>query len=124
MKKLNLLFIVFSIFLSPYFFTGCTGARNSVSITFEEGEYTVSDEDKIKLLNRLSKTKKYLIQGYFCKEDKGSNEEQFAAANRRAETVGKILIDHGFPAKNITTVVYDESSKCKAVVVETDDSSE
>lgn len=39
-------------------------------------------------------------------------------AARRAETIAKILIDHGFDSENITTVAYDEGMECKAAINE------
>lgn len=70
------------------------------------------------LLDKLNKSKKYKIQGYTCKEDKGTNVGRMASAEKRAEAIGNILIDNGFSQKNITTIAYDESSECKAIVIE------
>lgn len=92
--------------------------KNSITVYFEPGTIEVLDKDLSALLNELNKSKKYRIEGYSCDEDMDSKVEQLSSAQRRAEAVGKILVDHGFSHKNIITNAYDESSECKAIVVE------
>lgn len=120
-KKLNLLLIITLLCLSPNMFAKGKSKDASIIINFEAGKFDVSDKDLTALLNKLNKSKKYRILGYSCKEDNGSDVEQLADAERRAEAIENILIDNGFSQKNITTIAYDESSECKAVVIEIDE---
>ena len=120
-KKLNLLFLIFFLCLSLNIYGEGKGKDDSLTVYFEPEKFEVSDNKLDALIKKLDKSKKYLIKGYACKEDKGIDEAFMGIAARRAEKVAKILVDHGFSSKNITTVAYDLSSECKATIIEAGD---
>ena len=117
-KNITYLLLIFLLCLSPFIFAEDKNKDESVIVYFEPGKFKISEKDLDSLHNKLNKFKKYRILGYSCKEDKGSDDEKLAIASRRAEVIAKILVDQGFPGKNLTTVAYDESPECKAVVID------
>jgi outer membrane protein OmpA-like peptidoglycan-associated protein len=115
--KLFLFFIVFG--LSSNIFAEEKRLHDPVIVYFEPGSFEVADNEKEAMLNKLNRSKKYLIEGYACKDDKETSDEgQMGIAARRAEVIVKILVDQGFNSENITTIAYDEGMECKVVIVE------
>ena len=99
-------------------FQGDKNRNDYISIQFEPGTIELSDNNSDTFITKLSKSKKYKIEGYSCNDDEASEDEQLAIASGRAEKIGNILMDHGFPGKNITTVAYGKGLECKAVIIE------
>ena len=120
-KILHLFLFVFLLSLSINIYGEGKDRDNSLTVYFKPGKFEVSDNQMDTLIKKLDKSKKYKIEGYSCKEDKGTNTEQLACASRRAEKIAKILVDHGFSNENITTVAFDVGSECKAIVTESGD---
>ena len=95
--------------------------NDSIIVYFESGTFEVSTKSLTILFNKLDKSKRYIIHGYACDDDKDSGDELIIAAERRAKKICELLLDHGFSNKNITTTAYDKSSECKAIVIEIDE---
>lgn len=115
-----LFLFIFLLCLSPNIYGEGTSKNESI-IHFEPGTLQVTEQKLDIILNSLDKSKKYIIQGYSCKEDKGTDVDRIASAEKRAEKIKKILIDHGFANENIITNAYDESSECKVIIIEIDE---
>ena len=120
-KILYLFLFVFFLSLFPNIYGEGKSKDDSLTVYFEPGKFEVSDNKMDTLIKKLDKSKKYKIEGCACKEDKISDEALMGIAARRSEKIAKILVDHGFSSKNITTVAYDLSSECKATIIEADD---
>lgn len=96
-------------------------SKNETIIHFEPGTLQIPEQNLNIVFNGLDKSKKYIIQGYACADDKGSDDELISIAERRAEEVRILLLDHGFSNNNISTIAYDKSSECKAIVIAIDE---
>jgi outer membrane protein OmpA-like peptidoglycan-associated protein len=118
-KKIKLFLFFFMFCLSSNIFAEEKSKPDPVIVYFEPGSFEVADNEKEAMLNKLNKSKKYLIEGYACKDDKKTSDEgQMGIAARRAEAIAKILVDQGFNSENITTIAYDEGMECKAAIIE------
>jgi outer membrane protein OmpA-like peptidoglycan-associated protein len=117
-KKIKLFLFFFVFYISSNIFAGEKSDRDLVIVNFEPGSFEVADKEKEALLNKLNKSKRYKIEGYACKADKTSDEGWMGIASRRAEAIGRILIDNGFKKENITTIPYDKGMECKAAIIE------
>jgi outer membrane protein OmpA-like peptidoglycan-associated protein len=95
--------------------------NDSIIIHFAPGTLQVTEQKLDIILNSLDKSKKYIIQGYACADDKDSDDEIISIAERRAEKIKALLLEHGFSNENITTIAYDKNSECKAIVIEIDE---
>ena len=120
-KILYLFLFVFFFGLFPNIYGEGKNTNDSLIINFEPGEFEVSDKELDTLIEKLNKSKKYRIQGYSCKKDKDTNVDRIAIAEKRAEKIANLLLDHGFSNKNITTIAYDESTECKAIIIDVGD---
>jgi outer membrane protein OmpA-like peptidoglycan-associated protein len=118
-KKIKLFLFFFVLCLSSNIFAEEKSKLDSVVVYFEPGSFEVADKEKEAIIIKLNKSKKYLIEGYACKDDKEtSNKGQMGIAARRAEAIAKILVDQSFNSENITTIAYDEGMECKAAIME------
>ena len=125
MKKLILILVgvtIAGLHTSSYSGENIKRQQNSAHLQIEfyflpgTLESTIHDLDGV--IRKLDRTASYLIQGYACNGDKGSEEELPSLSERRANAVRNILVQSGFSPSKLTITAYGEDNNCQAVIIE------
>ena len=93
-------------------------AYQQIEFYFLPGTLELIIHDLNGVIRKLDRAASYLIQGYACNDDKGSEEELLSLSERRANVVRNILVQRDFSPSKLTAIGYGKDNNCKAVIIE------